>query len=390
MSKAVSQRIAVFGAGPMGLEAAVYAKAVGAEVQVFEQGQIGEHLLRWGFVRMFSPFGMNSTSLGKTALLRDQPTRDLPSDSDFLTGAEFRERYLVPLAESSALHGVVQTQTRILAVGRTGWRKSDPPTNARKSLPPFRVLIRDTNNLERLETFDTILDCTGTLTRPNTVGDGNIPAIGESTGGVHVEYHPVDVLGPHRAHYAGKSIIVIGGGYTAATTVCDLATLAEDDQATWIIWLTRGPRGSQPLPRISADPLKERDRLAMRANSLASRGDGNLEFHTQMVIDELTCHGPDQGFRVSGRAGHKPMSWDVERVIANVGYRPDLSFCSEIRVGEPTGRIETDEPGYYILGAKSRGRDSHFLLRDGHDQIRRACAAIVGKPGLDLYAKKAA
>jgi hypothetical protein len=77
-------------------------------------------------------------------------------------------------------------------------------------------------------------------------------------------------------------------------------------------------------------------------------------------------------------------------VIANVGYRPDLSLCSELRVSDPVGRIETDEPGYYVLGSKAKGRDSNFLIRDGHEQIKRAFATILGKPGLDLYAARRA
>ena len=84
------------------------------------------------------------------------------------------------------------------------------------------------------------------------------------------------------------------------------------------------------------------------------------------------------------------MAWEVERVIANVGYRPDLSLCAELRVDEPNGDVTTAEPGYFVLGAKSRGRDSHFLLRDGHDQVRRAVAAVLGRPGLDLYAVRRA
>ena len=43
-----------------------------------------------------------------------------------------------------------------------------------------------------------------------------------------------------------------------------------------------------------------------------------------------------------------------------------------------------------MLGAKSYGRDSGFLLRDGHDQIRRVFAQLAGNARLDLYAKKAA
>jgi hypothetical protein len=54
------------------------------------------------------------------------------------------------------------------------------------------------------------------------------------------------------------------------------------------------------------------------------------------------------------------------------------------------GRPETREPGYFILGAKSYGRDSGFLLRDGFEQIRKVFAAITADPRLDLYARRAA
>ena len=384
----IPSRIAVLGAGPIGLEAALYAKSLGLTVSVFDRGPVADHVQRWGFVKMFSPFGMNSTILGKAALLRDTPTRELPADTDTLTGREFRESYLVPLSDSSTLKGCVHPQTTVLAIGRVGWHKSDTP-DPKKPLPPFRLLLRDANGQERFDTADGILDCTGTYSKPNWVGDGGIPAAGETAARQHVCYWLDDVLGPRKTHYAGKSIALIGGGYSAAAMICDLAALAEEHQATWIIWLTNGSR-TQPLPRIPSDPLKERDRLAARANSLATRCDGNLEYHPQMQVEELICHGPDQGFRIAGKIAGKPMSWDVERVIANVGYRPETGFCSELRVSEPAGgRIETDEPGYFVLGSKSRGRDSHFLLRDGHDQIRRAFAVIQAKPGLDQYAKRA-
>ena len=389
MSKPTLPRVAVLGAGPVGLEAALYAKAAGLPVTVFEQGHAGLSVERWGFVRMFTPFGLNATPLGRQALLRDAPHRDLPADADHLTGKEFREAYLVPLAESSALKGCVRAQSKVLAVGRAGWRKTDPAPDPRRPLPPFRLLVRDAGGKESFEAADVVLDCTGTLGRPNWVGDGGIPAAGEVAARQHIGYWPEDVLGAKRPHYAGKSVAVIGGGYSAAQTACDLAALGETDQSTWVIWLTHGPRGG-PLPRVPNDPLKDRDRLAVRANHLAARCDGNLEYHAQAQIDELICHGPDQGFRVAGRVGGKPAVWEVERVIANVGYRPDLSLCAELRVDEPDGRIETAEPGYFVLGAKSRGRDSNFLLRDGHDQVRRAFAVLLGKPGLDLYAKHAA
>jgi hypothetical protein len=264
-------------------------------------------------------------------------------------------------------------------------KKSEPDDDKR----PFRLLVRAASGAERLDTADVILDCTGTYVTPNWLGDGGIPAVGEMAARQHIAYALEDVPGERKDHYAGRSIVLVGDGYSAATTICGLAALAEDHPETWVFWLTRGPRG-QPLPRIANDPLKERDRLAVKANSLATRCDGNLEFHPQTFLDEVVCHGPDRGFRVAGRTNGKPVSWDVERVIAAVGYRADLRISTGLRVDEPAGRPETREPGYFVLGAKSFGRDPGFLLRDGFEQIRGVFAALTGNPRLDLYAKKAA
>lgn len=381
------QRIAILGGGPIGLEAALYAKTAGLPVTLYEQGQPAEYLNRWGFVKMFTPLGMNVTPLGRMTLLKERPPVDLPPDTDYLTGREFREKYLLPLATSSVLKDVIRPPSTVLSIGRTGWRKTDL-ADPRKPLPPFKLLIRE-GNAERFDTADVILDCTGTYARPNWVGDGGIPAAGEIASRPHIAYWLEDVKGARKQVYAGKSVVLIGSGYSAASTLCDLADIALENQSTWVIWLAHGNR-TQPLPRIPADPLKERDRLATKANSLATRCDGNLEYHPQAQVDEVVCHGQDKGFRVAARVGGKVTSWEVEKVIANVGYRPDMMLTAELRVAEPAGgAIQTDEPGYYILGAKSRGRDGNFLLRDGHEQIKKAFGLILGNARTDLYAKAA-
>lgn len=371
-------KIAVLGAGPVGLEAALQARTLGYHVAIYDSGSVAEHVNRWGHVKMFTPFGENSTALGLQTLRNDQPKRDLPDESDLLTGREWREAYLVPLAETSLLKDSLHLQTTVLTIGRTGWRKTDPP-QAGKPLPPFRLLVRTAQGQERFDTADVVLDSTGSYSRPNWAGDAGIPAAGEIAARPQVSYWIDDILGAKKAHYAGKSIVLIGGGLSAATTMAALATLAEEHQSTWVFWLTKSPRGGGPLARIPNDPWKERDRLIARANNFACRCDGNLEYHAETKIEELISHGPDKGFRVAGTVHDKPMSWEVDRVIANVGYRPDLTICQELRVNEPTGDFATGEPGYYVLGMKSYGRKSNFLLRDGYEQIRRVFAAIGGK-----------
>ncbi len=370
MAKSGLPRIAILGGGPAGLEAALAARAAGHPVTVYEQGQPGEFVGRWGFVRMFTPFGMNATPLGKQAIREANPQVQLPADTDLLTGRDYRERYLQPLA--AALKDCIRPQCAVVSVGRGGWRKTDPGDT--RKLPPFRLLVRE-NNVERFESADVVFDCSGTYGRPNWVGDGGIPAAGEAAARPQMTYWLEDVRGAKKATYTGKTTILIGTGYSAATTACELIELAEENPATWLIWLTHGAK-SQPLPRVPGDQFKERDRLAARANHLAARCDGNLDYHANVQIDELTSHGPDKGFRVAGRIAGKPMLWDVDRVIANVGYKPDMALCSELRVGEPAGDFRTAEPGYFVIGAKSKGRASGALIRDAHEQIQQSLSSV--------------
>lgn len=130
--------------------------------------------------------------------------------------------------------------------------------------------------------------------------------------------------------------------------------------------------------------------LATRANTLATRGEGHVEYHSMTAISAIECHGADRGFRVSGRCGNEEMVWEVERVIANVGYRADFSFARELHVVEPDGRsgIQQLEPNYFVLGAKSIPEGADFLLRNGYINIRDVFAKITRKPKLDLYQEK--
>lgn len=376
MAKPQSQRVAIIGAGPIGIEAALYAKACGFTVAVYDRGPVGEHVRRWGHGRMFTPFGMNCTPLGLAEVRREKAGRSLPTETDLITGQQFVESYLKPLAESDTVIDALNLEEAVLQVGRaTSVKKAEVA-----DVMPFRMLVRDASGKERIETADIVLDCTGTFNTPNRLGDGGIPAVGELAAKPQIAWNLEDIAGEKRSHYAGKSIILVGDGYSAATAICALADLAEENNDTWVFWLTHGPRGA-PLARIPNDPLKERDRLAVRANSLATRCDGNLEFHPQTVLDEVVCHGPDKGFRVAGRSAGQVVSWEVERVIAHVGYRVDTRINDGLR---------TDEPNYFIMGDKSTVGKSNFLIRDGHDQIRRVFAQLTGNSRLDLYAKKAA
>lgn len=405
MTTSDSRRIAVLGAGPIGLEAATYARQLGFAVTVYERGQVAGSMRQWGHVRLFSPFAMNSTPLGRNVLRG----ASLPAEGDCISGAAHVAAYLTPLAQSDLLKGCIQADTQVVQVGRSHFLKTDSPGENKRGGEPFRLFVRK-GQTDRIDEADIVLDCTGTYTQHRWMGAGGIPALGEPTHAQNLCYHLDDILGAKKAHYVGKSILLVGSGYSAATSACLLAGLAEQHPDMWVVWLARGPR-KQPLPRIANDPLKERDRLAVRANSLATRGDGNLEFHPLSSI--LAIDWRNNSFHVTATVNGKERAWDVDRVIANVGYTPDRNLYRELQVHEcytslaPTGvaaalarqgggdcttlvstgpaSLKTTEPNFYILGAKSYGRNSHFLLRTGFEQIRDVFTLIMANADLDLY-----
>ena len=43
------------------------------------------------------------------------------------------------------------------------------------------------------------------------------------------------------------------------------------------------------------------------------------------------------------------------------------------------GNIRQPEPGYFVLGMKSFGRDSNFLLKRGYEQVKEVLGLIAGK-----------
>lgn len=351
--------LAILGAGPVGLETALYAEAVGLPFSVYERGEIGEHFNAWGHVKLFTPWGQNISPLGRAALLAARPRSVLPNDSDLMTGREFRDTYLIPLVTQSPLASRLQTKNVVLRVGRGRSR--------------FRLLVRGPDGKERVDEADFVIDCTGSYHNPRHLGEGGIPAIGEFGVRDQIAWGLEDVLGTREKHYADRNILVVGAGMSAATSVCLLATLAAKYPGTWITWATRSSN-STPLKRPMSDPLRERDLIAARANTLATRGEGNVEFRNASPIEAIESKGKDAGFVVRFTGDAAPL--EVERIIANVGYQPDDRLAHA---------LGDNRAGYFVLGIKGGG--TGFSLSSAQAQIREAFVKITGQ-STDHYRKK--
>jgi len=411
-------RLAILGAGPIGLEAALYARFLGYDVAIYEAGDVAASIRRWGHVRMFTPFGMNHSPLGLAAIHAHDESYQPPPVDSLLTGSEWIDRYWLPLSQTDLLADHLRLQTRVLAVGKDEVLKGEMPGHPDRGDWSFRVLSQDAAGVQRIDTFDGVLDCTGVFTRSNWLGHGGIPAVGELSLEHAIEYRLPDILGAGRERYAGRHTLLVGSGMSAATNVVALAELAKSAPETRVTWITRreGPAATGPIAVIANDRLPERAALARAANALALKPeapakDGPITYWPLTVVEAVDQRGQD-GFVVE-LSGEHAGTLEVDHIIANVGFRPDNRLYEELQVHEcyasqgpmklaaalagsagkdcldqktcGASSLLNPEPNFYILGHKSFGRGPNFLFQLGLAQIREVFSILGDRETLDLY-----
>jgi thioredoxin reductase len=372
------RRIAIVGAGPIGLAAAFRAVELGHDPTVFEAEGVGHALTRWGRTRLFSPLEMNVPA-GFRALLGDR----LPPGDALLTGREMVERVLEPVARSPLLRDRIRERHRVVGIGRAGMTRGDYPGHPLRAERPFHLLVQSPDGERRFEA-DFLLDASGVTGRPNHLGSGGIPAEGELAVADRL-LRDLGALDDSLESLGGKRVLLVGHGHSAATAALWLADLAARAPSTRVTWAFRSPN-RRPVVEVCDDPLPERARVASAADDLAADSPPFLAVRRKVVVDGVTANGPSFAVRFSDGSDA-----EFDAVVALTGFRPDLSFVSELALEiapatEGAGRLsralanvsdclsvpsvspadlDSGEPGFYFVGAKSYGRARTFLLRTG-------------------------
>jgi N-acetylglutamate synthase-like GNAT family acetyltransferase len=390
--------VAVLGAGPVGLAAAAHLIARGFTPLVFEQGEdVGANLESYRQVRLFSPWQYNIDKAARR-LLEEQGWL-APAGDELPTAGELVDGYLRPLARLPALAPHVHTGHRVTQITRAGFDKVK--TRGRESAP-FIVRTQSAGGEQDHRVF-AVIDATGTWSHPNPLGANGLPAQGEHAAAPQIAYGMPDVLGAAREQYAGRRVLVVGAGHSAAGNLLALAQLAEEAPGTQIVWAMRGNQLAKVFGGGDADGLPARGLLGQRLRAL--KESGRLELHTDFRIEAL--HGEGGHLQVAGTApdGSPRTIEGIERIIAATGARPDLQLTRELRVRHDPWLESTDalaplidpnehscgtvrphghrelahpEPGYYGVGAKSYGRAPNFLMATGYEQVRSVVAALAG------------
>ena len=384
--------IAVIGSGPVGLAAAAQLLERGLDPLVLEAGdEVAAGVASWGHVQLFSPWKFSVDEAARR-LLADTGWVE-PESDDHPTGAELRERYLLPLAATDELAPRIRTGARVVGVTR---RATDKMKDARRDEQPFELVVEADGRREHVLAA-AVIDASGSLSEQNPVGSAGIPAIGEEQLADRIAYGVPDVRA-ERDRYAGRRVLVVGAGHSAMNVLQDLVALRREAPGTRVIWAVRRAADDQLFGGGKRDGLPARAALGQAVEALAQAGEIELRYGVRIEALEQTAEGV---VAIHGEGAIGP----VDEIVAATGFRPDLGMLREVRLAldssveaptelaplidpnihscgsvPPHGERELShpEPGFYIAGMKSYGRAPTFLMLTGYEQVRSIAAALDG------------
>lgn len=397
MSEQDSLPVAIIGAGPIGLAAAAHVLERGLTPLIFEKGNaVGAAIRQWGHIRLFSPWQYNVDDAARRLL---EPTGwQAPRATALPFGAELVDSYLEPLAALPDVAAALHFDTEVLAVTRHGLDKTR--TKDRQN-QPFLVRVFGPQGLED-HLVRAVIDASGTWSQPNPLGQAGLPAPGEQEAQALITGPLPDVTGKDRARFAGKRVMVVGAGHSAANTLLSLGQVAKAEPGTRLLWAVRGPGSAQRLyGGGDLDGLPARGALGSRLRSLVE--DGVVELLTSFNITELEADGGALTVRALTPEGARDLEVDV--LVPATGFRPDLAILRELRLeldpaveapralgplidpefhscgtvpAHGAAVLAHPDKDFYLVGMKSYGRAPTFLLATGYEQVRSVVAAIAG------------
>ncbi|MGI8778400.1 MAG: FAD-dependent oxidoreductase [Acidimicrobiales bacterium] len=390
-------RLAILGAGPTGLDAALAAADLGWPFTLYEAADVpAAHVRAWGHVRLFTPWALDVSP--RMARHLEAAGVAVPDGDACPTGDELCDRLLDPVAALPTIAPAVRFGTRVVSVGRRGLLKHEEIATAERAAQPFRLLVSRADGAEEVVDADVVLDCTGTYGHPNTTGDGGIPAAGEGRLEGQIRRTLPDVTA-EEAEWAGRTVLVVGSGHSAQTAAGDLAALARRQPATEVVWAVRSPEPTWGA--IADDPLPERAALVERSRALAGDGEPAVRMETGVVVEALAER--DGRVAVTLRNG-TTSEVVVDKVLSLTGAVGDNSIYRQLQVHECYATaapinlsaallgaaggdclaqeshgvdvLRNPEPNFFILGSKSYGRVNQFLMRVGWDQVDEVFSAL--------------
>lgn len=401
--------IGIIGAGPIGLEAALYGRYLGYDVIVFEKRKL-EDIVREAEGRVTWEYAKDLVSpLGVMAIQTQDESWQPPEPSERWTVAEWWAKYLRPLAESDLVVDSIRFDSHVATIARSDWRKHEQPTpeECEDGRGGWDFVIESNGDRPAV---DAVIDASG-LAFQLGVANGGLTVRGEFYAATAQLLTQVSTLGTKAIELhpsANKRTLVAGDAIEAVESLLTLLHIKSKFPATEIVWTTPHDRERAPLGPIDPQrfgggrPLLEE---AIATVNHAATESKLIEWRPGSPIERIDQLGDDAGpckwtVTIAGENpveltcdvlhfhGQRCPDWWLERKLQFWacpvwGSLPSLSPYVKAHLASMPQMIE---PNFYVAGEKSYGRLETFRFVDGVAQIREIFADLADRATLDLYA----
>jgi hypothetical protein len=179
---------------------------------------------------------------------------------------------------------------------------------------------------------------------------------------------------------------------------CRLAQLKSEHCKTELFWLIKQTIDDVPMCYDANDPLANRRRLAQEVNEIYQHGQVFSKIYTQAVVLKVE-QTADSRVNVHFTAnGTFQTLFNIDTVIANTGSQPDRTLYEQLSVHEcyrtkgpmalavqllasagadclqqtshGANSLVTTEENFFIVGNKSYGKQTNFLMQIGFQQAQ--------------------
>lgn len=420
--------IAVIGAGPVGIEAALYARFLGYNVDIYDAGRPARAATRWHHRSIEATVAECTTSLGHAALAAQDESYRRPDPGTVFTGKQYAEEYLTPVAKTDLLHDFVHINSPVIEVGRyrstldslppfapssgTTVALNEPETLAdvlqSRANDEFRLVVQSRDRGVYTARADIVLDCRGFDKGLSGWGPGGAQAVGTASVQefVHI-WLPGDARFESRL-LEYKQTLLFGQSDQAKRFASEWIEVAGAcPQALKLIWII--PSASDQADTAVLQLAEELQKKAGSSQSFAfvftlgidriQRTEAGLWRLTLLQPDDSTVEltgdvfapfpnprpTPSIGPELLPQQPLPPLAPFAERATGVEGLPSEPTAASDIFYPDyPGWRVATQEPHYYLLGSTVEPHRASGLS-EAYNRIRDLFALLGTRRDLDLY-----
>jgi len=374
MKNANSPEVLIIGAGPIGLALASRLKLANVAFLILEKGDtVGANILDWGHVNLFTNWKESLDKLS-VKLLNKNGIEIKTTDSN-PSGFDFVNHYLLKLA-SVFPKDQIRYDSEVLSVQ---YNELDNE---------FVVNYLKNGITERVNS-KYVFDASGTWQNPTSLGN------------TQAQYQDFICSGIPDSNYVqsiekASKIAIVGSGHSAMNSILQLS-MRQDLDLIWIV------RSSHPRFGLSKVGGKSRN-LENQIESLIK--DGNLKLSCGFQLQKMQIE--NQKLKIISDKGE--FITGIHKVISNIGSSPNHSLLKNIELNldekyaAPLKLSHKINPNlhscdtvsydfkdtlvakskYFLIGSKTFGRASNFLMSKGYEILDQIMIDVFGLQSLDL------